>query len=50
MEYIAPRIVLILAQSDHIEEAVPFLPEALTKLLSDLVSMIIGYTNAYMYA
>ena len=44
----SPRIGLTLAQSDHVEEAVPFLSEALTKLLSDLVSTIIGYMNVYL--
>ncbi len=36
-----------LAQSDHIEEAVPFLSEALLKLLSDLVNTISGYVNVF---
>ena len=44
----SPRIGHILAQSDHVEEAVPFLSEALAKLLSDLVSTIIGYMNLYL--
>lgn len=43
-----PQIGHILAQSDQIEEAVPFLSEALTKLLSDLVNTIVGYMNVYM--
>ena len=34
----SPRIGHTLAQSDHIEEAVPFLSEALAKLLSDLIA------------
>ena len=38
----------ILAQSDHDDEAVPFLSEALLKLLSDLVTTIIGYINVYL--
>ena len=37
-----------LAQSDRIEEAVPFLSEALLKLLSDLITTIVGYLNVYM--
>ncbi len=37
-----------LAQNDRIEEAVPFLSEALTKLLSDLVSIVVGYMNVYI--
>ena len=37
-----------LAQSDHIEEAVPFLSEALLKLVSDLVTTVIGYFNVYL--
>ena len=44
----SPRIGHILAQSDQVEEAVPFLSEALTKLLSDLISTIIGYMNVYL--
>ena len=44
----SPRIGHILAQSDHIEEAVPFLSEALLKLVSDLISTIIGYVNVYL--
>ena len=44
----SPQIGHILAQSDHVDEAVPFLSEALTKLLSDLISTIIGYMNVYM--
>ena len=38
----------ILAQSDHDDEAVPFLSEALLKLLSDLVTTIIGCINVYL--
>ena len=44
----SPRIGHILAQSDAVEEAIPFLSEALAKLLSDLVSTIIGYMNVYL--
>ena len=44
----SPRICHILAQSDHIEEAVPFLSEALLKLVSDLITTIIGYVNVYL--
>ena len=44
----SPQIGHILAQSDHIEEAVPFLSEALAKILSDLISTIIGYMNIYL--
>ena len=44
----SPQIGLALAQSDAFEDAAPFLSEALTKLLSDLVSTIIGYMNVYI--
>ena len=44
----SPRIGHILAQSDHIEEAVPFLSEALLKLVSDLITTIICYVNVYL--
>jgi len=44
----SPRIGHILAQSDRIEEAAPFLSEALTKILSDLISTVIGYMNLYL--
>ena len=44
-----PRIGNYLAQSDHAEEAVPFLSEALAKMISDLLSMISGYVNVYLY-
>ena len=44
----SPQIGDILAQSGHVEEAVPFLSEALAKLLSDLVSTIVGYINVYL--
>ena len=44
----SPRIGHILAQSDHIEKAVPFLSEALLKLVSDLITTIIGYVNVYL--
>ena len=42
------QIGSILAQNDHVEEAIPFLSEALTKLLSDLINTIVGYMNVYM--
>ena len=45
----SPRIGYILAQDDHIEEAAPFLSEALLKLLSDLITTIMGYVNVYHY-
>ena len=38
----------ILAQDDHVEEAVPFLSEALAKILADLVPTVIGYMNVYL--
>ena len=44
----SPQIGHILAQSDRVEDAIPFLSEALTKLLSDLVNTIVGYLNVYM--
>ena len=44
----SPRIGHILAQSDHIEEAVPFLSEALVKSLTDLVNTVVGYMNVYL--
>ena len=44
----SPRIGSQLAQNDRVEEAVPFLSEALTKILSDLICTIIGYVNVYM--
>ena len=37
-----------LAQSGHFEEAVPFLSEAFTKILSDLVRTVVGYINVYL--
>ena len=43
----SPRIGNTLAQSDHAAEAVPFLSEALLKLLSDLITTINGYVNVY---
>ena len=45
----SPKIGHILAQSDHIEEAVPFLSEALLKLVSDLITTIMGYMNVYFH-
>ena len=44
----SPRIGHILAQNDRVEEAAPFLSEALAKLLSDLVNTIVGYMNVYL--
>ena len=44
----SPQIGHILAQNDQVEEAEPFLSEALTKLLSNLVNTIVGYMNVYM--
>ena len=44
----SPQIGHLLAQNDHDEEAIPFLSEALLKLLSDLVTIIIGYVNVYL--
>lgn len=44
----SPLIGNSLAQSDRIEEAMPFLSEALVKILSDLISTVIGYMNAYL--
>ena len=44
----SPRIGHILAQSDRVEEAQPFLSEALLKLVSDLITAIIGYVNVYI--
>ena len=44
----SPQIGNILAQSDRVEEAAPFLSEAMLKLLSDLVSTVIGYMNVYL--
>ena len=38
----------VLAQNDRVEEAVPFLSEALTMLLSDLLNTISGYVNVYL--
>ncbi|MBO4406734.1 MAG: helix-turn-helix transcriptional regulator [Clostridia bacterium] len=43
-----PQIGDTLAQNDHVEEAVPFLSEALTMILSDLVRTIVGYINVYL--
>ena len=37
-----------LAQNGYVEEAVPFLSEAFTKILSDLVRTIVGYINVYL--
>ena len=44
----SPQIGDTLAQNDHIEEAIPFLSEALAKLLSDLIATIVGYINVYL--
>ena len=37
-----------LAQNGRVEEAVPFLSEAFTKILSDLVRTVVGYINVYL--
>ncbi len=42
------RIGSILAQNDQIEEAVPYLSEALANLLADLITTINGYVNVYL--
>lgn len=42
------RIGSILAQNDQIEEAVPYLSEALANLLADLITTIYGYVNVYL--
>ena len=42
----SPQIGHILAQNDQVEEAEPFLSEALTKLLSNLVNTIVGYIGS----
>ena len=44
----SPQIGHILAQNDQVEEAEPFLSEALLKLVSDLITTIIGYVNVYL--
>ena len=44
----SPEIGHILAQSDQVEEAAPFLSEALLKCLSDLITTIVGYINVYL--
>jgi len=43
----SPQIGSILAQGDHATEAQQFLSEALLKLVSDLITTIIGYVNVY---
>ena len=45
----SPRIGYILAESDHVEEAQGVLSEALLKLVSDLITTIMGYVNVYHY-
>lgn len=42
------KIGHVLAQDDHIEEALPFLSEALAKIITDLVDTVVGYFNVYM--
>ena len=37
-----------LAQNGHVDEAVPFLSEALAKILSDLIRTIVGYINVFL--
>ena len=44
----SPRIGYILAESDHVEEAQGVLSEALLKLVSDLITTIMGYVNVYL--
>ena len=44
----SPRIGHTLTQNDHEEEAVPFLSGALLKSVSDLVTTIIGFVNAFL--
>ena len=44
----SPRIGYNLAENGHVEEAVPFLSEALLKLVSDLITTIMGYVNVYL--
>ena len=44
----SPQIGHILAQNDHATEAQGFLSEALLKLVSDLITTIMGYLNVYM--
>ena len=42
-----PIIGQILAMGDHTEEAVPFLSEAMVRIVADLIHTIIGYINVY---
>ena len=44
----SPQIGHILAQSDRVEDAEPFLSEALIKSLTDLVNTVLGYLNLYI--
>ncbi len=44
----SPQIGDSLAQNGHVDEAVPFLSEALTNSLSDLIRTIVGYINVYL--
>ena len=44
----ASEVDHIIAQNGYVEEAVPFLSEAFTKILSDLVRTIVGYINVYL--
>ena len=38
----------LLSQSERPEDAVPYLSEALAKIITDLVSTMVGYMNVYM--
>ncbi len=42
-----PIIGQTLAMGDHTEEAVPFLSEAMARIVADLIHTIIGYINVY---
>ena len=38
----------LLSQSEHPEDAIPYLSESLAKIISDLVGTIVGYMNMYL--
>ena len=38
----------LLSQSEHPEDALPYLSQSLAKIISDLVSTIVGYMNMYL--
>lgn len=42
-----PIIGQTLAMGDHTEEAVPFLSEAMARIVADLIHTIVGYINVY---